>query len=204
MILSTNKKTNVSLNLPTSNCHPTAICSHCCYGRHHFLGHARRALNKWDRVSDYLSTTKDCQELISEARVYSSVRLAGIGDILPSHVRPLLKLAKACPQTQFWGMTRKTDLATKLNGRLANLHLLVSVDASSPDKVWEYKGRMCFGPRRAEDSVPSDRRLVTVFPYHNSGSVVGKIPEHRLDCPAVRHTVSGCSECGRCWKWHKE
>jgi hypothetical protein len=103
-------------------------------------------------------------------------------------------------------MTRKPELAKKLNGRLPNLHMLVTVDATSPKSVWDtYEGRLCYGPRRAEDKIPAtqlrDKRLVTVFPYHSSGKVVGSIPEHKLDCPAVRKTKSGCLECTRCWTW---
>jgi hypothetical protein len=98
-------------------------------------------------------------------------------------------------------MTRKPELAKKLNGRLPNLRMLVTADAASPESVWDYDGRMCFGPRRHEDTVPRDRRIVTVFPYHNSGRVVNNVPEHRLDCPAIRHTATGCHDCGRCWKW---
>jgi hypothetical protein len=200
-ILSKNKKTEVSLNLPRSNCRPTTICSFCCYGRHHYIGHGPAPLAKWNRNSDYLTQTPDCKELIDEACVFTSVRIAGVGDLLPSHVRNLLILARKCPDTQFWGMTRKPELARKLNNKFPNLHLLVTADASSPDKVWDYEGRMCFGPRRAQDHVPRDRRIVTVFPYHNSGKVVNHVPEHRLDCPAIRHKVSGCLDCGRCWKW---
>jgi len=200
-ILSSNKKTGVSLNLPVANCNPTKICRHCCYGRHHYLGHGRACLAKWIRNSKYLAQTHDCIELIAEARAFSAVRISGVGDILPEHVPNLLKLAKACPNTQFWGMTRKPELAHQLNGRSQNLRLLVTVDASSPDSTWDYDGRLCYGPRRATDKVPRDKRIVTVFPYHNSGKIVGSVPEHRLDCPAIRHKVSGCLECGRCWLW---
>ena len=199
-ILSSNKKTGVSLNLPTKNCTPTTICSHCCYGRHHYLGHGKACLNKWIRNSDYLAST-DCSELISEARAFTAVRIAGVGDIIPEHVKNLLKLAKNCPVTQFWGMTRKPKLAKQLNGRRPNLKFLVTVDAASPRHSWNYQGALCFGPRRAQDKVPNDSRIVTIFPYHNSGKVVGKVPEHKLDCPAVRHKISGCLECGRCWNW---
>ena len=200
-ILSSNKKTGVSLNLPSTNCRPTSICKHCCYGRHHYIGHGASAPAKWTRNSKYLTMTPDCKELIAEARAFSAVRISGIGDILPKHIKNILKLAKTCPATQFWGMTRKPELAKLLNGRRPNLHLLVTVDAASPRQTWAYQGPMCFGPRRAQDKVPNDSRIVTVFPYHSSGKVVGHVPEHKLDCPAIRHKVSGCLECCRCWIW---
>lgn len=203
-ILSRNKKTGVSLNLPTSNCRPTTLCKFACYGRHHYLGHGKACLAKWTRNSDYLAHTKDCKELIAEARTFSAVRISGVGDIIPDHVPNLIKLAKACPATQFWGMTRKPELAKKLNSRLPNLRMLLTIDATTPDKVWDkYDGRMCYGPRRAEDKIPRDKRLVVIFPYHNSGKVVGNVPAHKLDCPAVRHTKAGCLECGRCWSWEE-
>jgi hypothetical protein len=198
-ILSSNKKTGVSLNLPSSNCRPTSICKFCCYGRHHYLGHGRVALAKWTRNSRYLAKTPDCKELISEARAFSAVRISGIGDIIPEHIPNLLILAEKCPKTQFWGMTRKPELATAINNRLPNLGLLVTVDAASPPDTWQYQGRLCYGPRRAQDLVPDDHRIITVFPYHNSGKIVGSVPEHKLDCPAIRHKVSGCLECGQCW-----
>jgi len=201
-ILSSNKKTGVSLNFTRADCRPTTTCLKCCYGKAHYLGNGKAALAKWARNSQYLATTPDCKELIVEARAFSAVRISGIGDIIPKQVPNLIKLAKACPGTQFWGMTRKPELAKKLNGRLPNLRMLVTVDATSPQSVWDtYDGRLCYGPRRAEDKVPRDKRLVTVFPYHASGKVVGNVPTHALDCPAVRHKVSGCLECTRCWTW---
>lgn len=200
-ILSVNSKTGVSLNLPTTNCRPTEVCRFCCYGRHHFIGHGRKCLAKWDRNSRYLAGN-DISELIKETGLFSAVRISGTGDILPEHVPNLIKLAKACPRTRFWGMTRKPELAKAINDGPANLCLLVTVDAATPASVWDnYAGAICYGPRRATDQVPNDPRIITVFPYHNSGKVVGNVPEHRLDCPAVRHRTSGCPECGRCWSW---
>jgi len=199
-ILSTNSKTGVSLNFPVSNCTPTKVCEATCYARRHYLiGPTCTA--KWNRNSEYLSNTKDCRELIAEARMYTSIRLCGTGDLIQAHVPGLLKLAKGSPQTMIWGMTRKIKVATAVNGRLPNLKLMVSVDASSPKNVWDYDGVLCYGPRRAEDRIPEDDRIITVFPYHSSGKVVGQVPDDPRDCPAVRHKVSGCSECGRCFTW---
>jgi len=198
-ILSENKKCDVSLNLPRSNCTPTKICAFCCYGRRGPInwGYSTRK-QQW--FSDYLAGS-DISELVRECRRYTAVRLAGTGDLLLSHLDNCFKLAKACPATQFWGMTRKTDIAREINGCLPNLSLLVSVDASSPASTWDYRGKLCFGPRRAQDTVPVDSRIITVFPYHLGGKVVQGIPRHKKDCKAVYHEITGCSECGRCWKW---
>ena len=60
---------------------------------------------------------------------------------------------------------------------LANLSLLVSVDVTSPGSVWKYQsGPLCFGPRRPEDAVPDDKRIITIFPRHHAGRVIGDIP----------------------------
>jgi hypothetical protein len=78
---------------------------------------------------------------------------------------------------------------------------MVSVDATSPKKTWDYQGKLCYGPRLAQDIVPEDDRIVTVFPRHFTGRVTKGITRHPKDCLAVWHDISGCSACGRCWKW---
>ena len=199
-LLSENKKTCVSINMPIQgHCKPTKRCIADCYGR---SGHTALPSNirKQQYISQYL-LHGDIDELIHEAQNCTSIRLNGIGDLNPGHLPAIFSLAEACPQTEFWGMTRKTDIASQINGNLPNLSLLMSVDVTSPDSVWNYPGPMCFGPRRPEDPVPEDQRIITIFPRHHAGRVIGNIPNHPKDCPAVRHTVSGCLECGRCWKW---
>jgi hypothetical protein len=103
----------------------------------------------------------------------------------------------------FWGMTRKIEIATTLNGQAPNLKLMVSVDSSSPASVWKYKGVLCWGPRFASDVVPADPRIHTIFPYHSSGKIVQakSMPEDPRDCQAVYHRIPGCMSCGRCWNW---
>jgi len=206
-ILTTNGKTGVSIDLPIKgHCKPTKICSKDCYAR---SGHQAMKVctrkQKW--VSDYLRGD-DISELVQEARLFAAVRLNGCGDLLPEHINNLFKLAEACPFTQFWGMTRKKDIAMAVNGMNGfpdqpNLRILLSVDASSPESVWKYPGPLCFGPRRPEDQVPDDPRIKVVFPRHFAGKVIKDIPEHPLDCQGVYHRISGCMECGRCWMWKK-
>jgi hypothetical protein len=101
----------------------------------------------------------------------------------------------------FWGMTRKPEVARSLNGKYPNLKLLVTQDETSPKDVLEYEGKKCFGPRKAGVPIPEDDRIITVFPYHFTGRVVNNVEAHAKDCPAVRHELSGCQACGRCWKW---
>lgn len=201
-ILSSNTKTGCSINLPIKcHCRPTATCAKTCYARKGktIMPHCLKK-QKW--VSKYLEGS-DISQLIRECKAHTSVRLSGTGDILESHVPNLLQLAAVCKATQFWGMTRKLEIASALNGRLPNLKLMVSIDNSSPQSVRDYQGAKCWGPRLAEDVVPNDPNIITVFPYHNSGKIVQvkKMPTDHRDCPAVRHTVSGCLECGKCWSW---
>jgi hypothetical protein len=201
-ILSSNTKTGCSINLPIAgHCRPTKNCSKTCYAK---SGHTAMPSNKKKQVwvSNYLKGP-DITQLIQECLSRTAVRLSGTGDILKEHVPNLLKLAKACPATQFWGMTRKLEIAKAINKKHPNLRLLVSVDSSSPKSVWNYNGALCFGPRLATDEVPKDKRIKTIFPHHKSGHIVNvkNMPKDKKDCPAVRHELPGCLSCGRCWTW---
>jgi len=198
-LLSKNLKTGTSLNLPLAgHCTPTKNCAFCCYGR---IGRTRlpEATRKAAYVSEYLSGM-DIARLVDECRQLTAVRLSGVGDLLPSHIPNILKLADACPHTMFWGMTRKLTIAYALQG-IKNIRLMVSVDATSPVSTWTYNGKLCYGPRLAQDTVPDDSRILTVFPRHFTGRVIKGIGRHPKDCLAVWHDISGCSACGRCWSW---
>ena len=199
-ILSENSKTGVSINLPIAgHCIPTKNCSHCCYAR---SGHTALPSNKIKQVwvSNYLAG-KNLTRLIDECRIQPSARISATGDLLQDHVPSILHLARSCTQTQFWGMSRKIEILNTLNGQIKNLKLLLSVDSSSPNSVWKYQGPMCWGPRLADDIVPGDPRIITIFPYHRSGKVIKNIPLDPRDCQAVRHNIPGCRVCGRCWGW---
>ena len=201
-ILSSNTKTGCSINMPIKgHCRPTKNCARTCYAR---VGHTALPSNlkKQNWVSNYLKGD-NLTQLIKECSGRTAVRLSGTGDLSLEHVPAILQLARSCPATQFWGMTRKLEIAKALNGKLPNLKLMVSVDSSSPEAVWKYQGTLCWGPRFKEDQVSKDRRIRTIFPYHCHGKVVGgkAIPKDHRDCPAVRHEVSGCLKCRRCWSW---
>ena len=199
-ILSSNTKTGCSLNLPIAgHCTPTKNCAASCYAK---CGHTALPSNKKKQMwlSNYLKG-KDLSGLIKECKSRTAVRLSGTGDLLPAHIPSILSLAKACPQTMFWGMTRKLNIATELNGKLPNLKLMVSVDATSPKEIWDYNGVLCYGPKLKGDVVPKDKRILTVFPYHFSGRVVKGVTRHKKDCLAVHHEIDGCLSCGKCWNW---
>lgn len=200
-LLSDNIKTSCSIDLPIKgHCTPTEICVKTCY--------ARRGTQAWPNpkrkqkyISEYLKGD-NIDGLIHECMLRTTVRISGSGDLLIQHVRNIIRLAEACQDTQFWGMTRKVSIAEAINGNLPNLRLLVTVDVSSPKSVWNYEGKLCFGPRRENDDVPDDPRIVTIFPYHSGGRIVGNVPEHEKDCPAVRnHGIITCILCHRCWRW---
>jgi len=200
MILSENSKTGRSINLPIAkHCTPTKNCAKCCYAK---SGHTNRPTNKnkqrW--VSQYLAGN-DLTELIGEIKKHTAVRLSATGDLLETHIPGVLSLAKNCPQTMLWGMTRKLDIAYELNYRFPNLKMMVSVDSSSPAEVWDYDGVLCYGPRLEGDVVPKDSRIKTVFPYHHHGKVKKGLVKGPKDCQAVWHEIPGCMVCGRCWSW---
>jgi hypothetical protein len=200
-LLSDNSKTDISINLPIlGHCKPTKTCFACCYAKVGPINWSN-SRRKQVYVSKYLSGG-DISQLKTECQKYNAVRLSGTGDLLPCHVKNILALAEMDPGTQFWGMTRKLDIARSINGRLPNLKLLVSVDATSPESTWQYEGKLCYGPRKEGDEVPKDdNRIVTIFPYHFIGKTVGKIVKDKRNCPAVLHHIKGCHQCGQCWSW---
>jgi len=198
--LSENSKTGASINLPIEgHCTPTKRCAVDCYAK---SGHTilESNIKKQKFISNYL-LGKDITELIYECRRLTAVRLNGTGDLLMKHVPAIINLAEQCPLTTFWGMTRKIKIAERINGRLPNLSLLVSVDSTSPKSVWKYNGPLCFGPRRPEDTVPDNDMIITIFPRHHAGIIIGNVPNDPKDCLAIRKIVKGCLECKRCWSW---
>lgn len=199
-ILSKNSKCTVSLDLPLKgHCRPTPNCAHDCYARcgRQSLPDAKR---KHDWVSKYLAKG-NISSLIIEAKHFKAIRLNGSGDLNNNHIPTILYLAASCPNTMFWGMTRKPEIASKINNILPNLKLILSVDASSPKSVWNYTGKMCWGPKRPGDLIPNDPRIIISFPRHVSGRVVKGLSKTSLDCKAVWHDIQGCHQCKRCWTW---
>lgn len=200
-LLTVNRKTGSSLDFPIAgHCTPTEVCAATCYAKRgtQAFPHPKR---KQKYISEYLRGD-DLSQLIYELKGKSAVRLSGSGDLLPAHVLNVIHLAEAVPKAILWGMTRKPEIAIEINGAgLPNLSILLTVDVSSPESAWNYDGAMCFGPRREGDKVPRDKRIITVFPYHAAGRIVGNVPKHYKDCPAVRKKKKGCLECHKCWKW---
>ena len=198
-ILSSNSKTGVSLNLPIKgHCTPTKNCAKCCYAK---SGHTTLPASQKKQVwlSKYLAGN-DISELIHEARLHTAVRISGTGDLSLKHIPNMKLLAKSCPGTVFWGMTRKIEIAKALN-RIKNIKIMVSIDSSSPEEIKKYKGALCWGPNLPNDKIPKQKNIITVFPYHSHGRVVNNVKRHPKDCKAVWHEIPGCLSCGRCWTW---
>ena len=199
-VLSENRKTGCSIDLPIlGHCRPTARCCRDCYAKRGPQVYKNSVLkHAW--VSEYLSGN-DLTRLIHECARKPAVRLSGSGDLLPAHIPNLIRLATACHETRFWGMTRKPEIARAINkAQLPNLRILVTVDATSPKKTWDYSGTLCYGPRHETDAIPEDQRILTVFPVHYTGKVGKNVPHDSRDCPGVwNHTQ--CSTCKRCYSW---
>lgn len=203
-LLSCNSKTNdPSLNLPiVGHClNKTDNCSKNCYA---LTGPISLSLSvlKGEYLSRYLLQT-DLRQLIGECSVVKSVRLNGGGDLLPGHVPAILKLAKVCKDTTFWGMSRNKEVLKAVNNSgLKNLSLLYSIDASTPPQLYkDYKNGLVWGPRLAGDEVPlNDPRLKVIFPMHQGGKIRDKeMPQTRLDCKAVVNKSLHCNMCRRCF-----
>jgi len=200
-VLSSNHKTGVSLNLPVLNCRPTRRCARACYACEGLISwrpSIRKAL-----VVDAALKKGEIEGLIWECRALQEVRLNGSGDMTPDHVPGILDLADSCPRTTFWGFTRSRRVAEAVNGQHANLSLILTIDATSPDrKLLGYTGPLAFGPRRPGDRVPRDPRIIIIFPEHHGGRTVPNVPKHAKDCPATRGMPrkNACRRCRRCWR----
>lgn len=202
-LLSTNMKTgDGSINLPiVDHCtNQTQRCSKLCYAKKGTISFSLHVL-KSEYLSNYLKQTKDLRQLIGECSVFTSVRLNGGGDLLPDHVPAIIKLARACAGTTFWGMSRNKQVLEEINSaEIKNLSLLYSIDATTPTELWKnFKGGLVFGPRLPGDVVPVDDRIRTVFPYHQGGKVKEDFPRHIKDCRAVYNHDIKCTACKRCW-----
>lgn len=201
-LLSHNTKTeDPSLNLPiVGHCiNKTERCGSLCYALRGPISFSLSVL-KAEYVSKYLLGT-DLRQLIGECSKVKSVRLNGGGDLLPGHVPAVLRLARVCKETIFWGMSKNKEVLRQVNGaRIKNLSLLYSIDSTTPKHEWEtYAGGMVFGPRLAGDPVPQDNRIRTVFPYHKGGKTEKNVVRHHKDCKAVYNHEIKCSNCKRCW-----
>lgn len=204
-LLSHNTKTDdPSLNLPiVGHClNKTERCASQCYALKGPISFSLSVL-KAEYVSKYLLQTKDLRQLIGECSKVKSVRLNGGGDLLPGHVPAILKIAKACKETIFWGMSKNKEVLHLVNGsKIKNLSLLYSIDGTTKKELYSgYEGGIAYGPRMPEDVIDfSDKRIKVIFPNHTGGKVRDKeMPVTRLDCRAVLNKNLKCTDCKRCF-----
>ncbi len=206
--LSGNKKTGVSINLPLTNCRPSIRCAETCYAMEGFIA-AGNSIRRTLAVDRLFRTGEGMDRLIEECKQQDNVRLNGIGDFVTEHIVQLYRLAWACPDTIFWGFTRKQEIARMVNGTsYDNLSIILSWDASHrAGHVKGYKGPLAYGPVKPEDKIPDDPRIIVVFPEHHGRGPTGNVEPHKKDCPAVRTTnpdlkYDACGRCRRCFKPH--
>jgi hypothetical protein len=66
----------------------------------------------------------EIEGLVWESRMLQGVRLCGSGDMTLDHVPAVIRLAGACPDTTFWGFTRRREV-----GRARSAEDAPSLDA---------------------------------------------------------------------------
>jgi hypothetical protein len=132
-VLSENTKVGRSLNFPIEGyCHPSVLCEVACYAKTGRLAMTASTTHQ-QKVAQYFNNG-DMTRLIAEVKKwkYASIRISASGDLIPAWVPHIIKLAQACPNSMFWGMTKKAGVAYSINKEmLPNLALLVSLDSST-------------------------------------------------------------------------
>lgn len=195
-ILAQNHKCQISLDLPVHNCQPSKICADVCYasqGRQLY----RRAVVKSLAISRMIQEDPErvARKIVDEAEGHP-IRLAGSGDILPSHKRLLDYIEEF--GGSWWGFTRRIDTHKALP------RLMYSFDVSSRKASLNYVQASVPVARRAYLRRPEDLEppmdVAVVFPVHGPRTnYVNMVPESDYDCPAVRGSVDGCDQCQRCY-----
>jgi len=198
-LLSENKKTGHAINLPIKNCRPSAYCQKVCYaclGPISFDASINRSL-----LTDYLLSSGDVNGFIYECSALTSCRICGSGDLNIEQAPSIIKIAKACPKTSFYGFTRKREIADGLLKKVKNLFMMLSIDHTTPENVYKgYKGKIAFGPRVKGVDMPKIKNISVSFPEHHRGETVEGIKELDSDCPATRGLSheGACLNCRKC------
>lgn len=201
-VLSGNKKTGASLNLPLLNCRPSKLCAETCYAMEGYVAQDM-SIRHTQAVDAMLRTGLGIAQLTKECQARDDVRLCGIGDLVEDHLPQLFRLAEDCPATIFWGFTRKREIADWVRAkRLSNLTLILSWDHTHPpEHVAGYAGPLSYGPTRPGDEVPDDPRIIVVFPEHHQKDPHPDTAITSKDCPAIRYgdeKQDACQRCRRC------
>ena len=195
-VLSSNSKCSISLNLPIQNCLPTAACASVCYASQGFQ-YLRKSIVKSLAVNRMIQDDPErvARKMVDEA-AGRNIRLAGSGEILPSH-KDLLSYIENFGGT-YWGFTRRIDTHKTAPS------LMFSIDATTPTKVMDYVRNQVPANRRAylrrPRDPPSPIEVSVTFPVHGHlTNYTEMTPLHETDCPVDRKRVDGCWSCKRCY-----
>lgn len=195
-ILATNHKCQISLDLPVLNCRATKVWAEVCYasqGRQLY----RRGIVKSLAISRMIEQDPQrvARKIVDESNGYP-IRIAGSGDILPSHKRLLDYIEEY--GGSWWEFTRRIDTHKRIP------RLMYSIDVTSRPASLTYVRDKVPLQRRAYLRRPCDPEpeldVAVVFPVHGPRTnYVAKVPAHANDCPAVRGSIDGCWQCRRCY-----
>ena len=194
-VLSENQKCSVALDLPVTNCVPTAVCAAVCYasqGRQYY----RKSVIKALAVNRLIAEDPEhvARKMVDEAEG-RYIRLAGSGELSPEHNTLVDYLEQF--GGKWWGFTRRVDTHQAIP------KLMFSIDRATPDQVLQYVREHVAPEHRAylrgpRDPPPSLEVAVT-FPVHGPlTNYVADVPLHETDCPATREGVK-CWTCQRCY-----
>ena len=196
-VLSNNSKCSISLNLPLQNCLPTPACASVCYASQGFQ-YLRKSIIKSLAVNRLIEIDPErvARKMVDEA-AGRSIRLAGSGEILPSH-KDLLLYAENFGGS-YWGFTRRIDTHQTVPS------LMLSIDATTPARVMKYVREHVPANRRAYLRRPSDPpspiEVAVTFPVHGHLTNYTAITplDETTDCPVDRKKIEGCWSCKRCY-----
>jgi len=138
-ICSGNTKTGWSVNFPIwRTCRPTKVCAALCYGA--VKGRPitwDKSLLKYLRVYRYFlsAPAEEVAERIYKeykARGMTFLRWNGVGDLFPEAVKVINILAREHPDMILWVVTRKPEMAAKIDRKAKNVYVMFSLD-NDPD-----------------------------------------------------------------------
>lgn len=138
-ICSGNTKTGYSVNFPIwRTCRPTKVCAALCYGA--VKGRPitwDKSLLKYLRVYRYFLNTdpetiadRIRKEYVSKKMTF--LRWNGVGDLFPEAVEVINILARKYPDMVLWVVTRKREMAAKIDRKAENVYVMFSLD-KDPD-----------------------------------------------------------------------
>lgn len=216
-ILSSNKVTGVSLNVPIwGTCRPTKVCAETCYAARNVPIALPNSLNK--QLRTYNSIKGDphgvagriVAEMIRHMRHGAKfLRWNGVGDLFDESIVCLQSVAEALPNLPIWVVTRIPEMAARVPD-LPNVFVHFSLDRASVERYHKLcalkplSSRIFFSYQEdaGEQSLPYDLGLVPVSVYFTN-LYAKPAPQvfQSVSCPlnSLADTTNACESCGRCW-----